>query len=478
MDAVSWEQAALWARQIRQGQRPLTRAHVHATEGTPAYPLVVELLALQDATPAPHAAALPVAPDAEPSSSPTLMTDPVFYGALFESLDIPLWIEDFSGMFARLEALNVESPSDLERLLSSDPELLEAFEATIRVLDANPAAAAAHGVERAELLGPLTGKIADESYPAFFALIVDLMRGHDNVSAEIIIFAPDGTPRTHRFSALRLHQTGVRDHFVCYSVDIQDHKDAQRQVGTMIQYLSRIKQASEEFIYAVSHDLRSPIHTLKGLLGLLRMRIEPLGDDQLHQLTHHAERSAERVGGLIDGMLECARLEARPPERLDVVDLGDAVYRAINGLQIPLDEAGARLSVTPMPVVQGSAPMLARVFQNLIENAARYRHPERPLEIDVRAIQRGRFWRFEVEDNGLGFDPDKAELIFALFRRFHTEHNNDGLGLGLPIVRKIIHQHGGHIGAEPLPDGGARFWFTLPRTPALVALDASHDSLD
>jgi len=152
------------------------------------------------------------------------------------------------------------------------------------------------------------------------------------------------------------------------------------------------------------------------------------------------------------GLSEGAPIPSTPAEA--------ALKSAVENLRGAIAESGAVITHDSLPVVRADPSQLARVFQNLLANGIKYRGGKPPL-IHVGLARRENEWVFSVSDNGIGFDPQYAERIFAPFKRLHTRQDYAGTGVGLAICRKIIEAHGGRIWAESVPGHGSMFSFTV-----------------
>ena len=136
--------------------------------------------------------------------------------------------------------------------------------------------------------------------------------------------------------------------------------------------------------------------------------------------------------------------------------------RALANLGAEIEEAGVQVTHGALPVVSADPDQLARLFQNLVGNALKYRSPDKPLEVHVEAEGGEGTWEFCVRDNGIGISDDAAAGLFNMFSRGLGVAGYPGSGIGLAICKKIVEGHGGRIWATPRPHGGTAFRFTMP----------------
>jgi light-regulated signal transduction histidine kinase (bacteriophytochrome) len=182
---------------------------------------------------------------------------------------------------------------------------------------------------------------------------------------------------------------------------------------------------------------------------------------------------------LINDLLTFSRV-GRVGEELVPVALDDVLDRALGNLSVVLEETGARVvREGPLPTVTGDVTTLTMLWQNLIGNAVKFRHPDRPPEIAVRceAEPEDGQWRLTVQDNGIGIEPEFREKVFIIFQRLHGRDEYEGTGIGLAVCRKIVEHHGGAITLDGTAGGGTRVTFTLPMArpePDLGAEEAAR----
>lgn len=222
--------------------------------------------------------------------------------------------------------------------------------------------------------------------------------------------------------------------------------------------LERINQELEAFSYSISHDLRAPLRAITGFASILRDESKTHLASEQHDLLTRIERNAERMAKLIDDVLDFAHV-ARRPLAADVVNMTGLARSVVEELR-QLYPA-AQTNVEAMPVASGDAGMLRQVYVNLIGNAFKFSSKHALPRISIGAEKRDDNTVFFVRDNGVGFDLTHATRLFQVFRRFHSESEFPGTGVGLAIAKRIIERHGGKIWAESAPDNGATFFFIL-----------------
>ncbi len=236
-------------------------------------------------------------------------------------------------------------------------------------------------------------------------------------------------------------------------------ESSQRELALRTQDLERSNAELEQFASITSHDLQAPLVTISMYAELLeRQQGDRLnGGNQFLEGIRQATRQARQ---LIRDLLEFSRAGRGAPEleRVDAAGIVEAALKAIAG---PVEEAGAHVTVHPLPEVMADGSNLCRVFQNLIGNAVKFAGDAAP-EVDVSAERDGDFRRFSVRDNGIGMAPEHRDRIFQPFQRLHGEEEYPGTGIGLAVCHRIITQHGGRIWVESSPGEGSVFFFTLP----------------
>ena len=244
--------------------------------------------------------------------------------------------------------------------------------------------------------------------------------------------------------------------------DVTERARAERQLRQRTDELARSNQDLEQFAYVASHDLQEPLRAVAGPLQLLQRRYEGKLDDRADEFIGHAVDGATRMQTLIDDLLSYSRV-GRLEDPKQPISVEHALELALKNLAVVLNETGAQVTHDPLPTVQGIAPQLTLLFQNLIGNAVKFRKKDRPVQVHIGAKPLGDEWRISVADNGIGIAEQYFERIFVIFQRLHTRREYPGTGLGLALCKRIVEHHGGRIWLESKPDEGTTFFFTLPR---------------
>jgi signal transduction histidine kinase len=228
----------------------------------------------------------------------------------------------------------------------------------------------------------------------------------------------------------------------------------------------RLEEANaelESFSYSVSHDLRAPLRAINGfsqaLLEDYGSTLPPDGQSLLARV----RENTKRMGQLIDDLLVFSRLGRKPLE-MEPVDMA-VLAQAVAQEQREADQGrDVEVIVGPLPTAIGDAGLLRQAVSNLVSNAFKFTRPRARARIEIGSRADGDETVYYVRDNGAGFDMKYATKLFGVFQRLHRESDFEGTGVGLALVQRIVHRHGGRVWAEAQVDQGATFYFTLRKT--------------
>ena len=194
---------------------------------------------------------------------------------------------------------------------------------------------------------------------------------------------------------------------------------------------------------------------------ILERRYAAKLDDSARQFIGYAVEGANRMEALLAGLRDYWHAaESREPSTK--VDLNACLVEALGNLSTSRDEAGAEITFDSLPQAIAEHMLMVQLFQNLVGNALKYRHPQRPLKVHVGVSRNEAVCRFYVTDNGIGIQPEYQEQVFGIFRRLHTRQHYAGTGIGLALCQTIVQRHGGRIWVESEYGEGSTFFFTLP----------------
>ena len=274
----------------------------------------------------------------------------------------------------------------------------------------------------------------------------------------------------------QLDGTGLKESMAGIIQDITHRKQIEQEIRELNTTLeervrertSQLAEANHEleaFSYSVSHDLRAP---LRAVDGFSRMVVEDYADkldDEGRRMLGVIRAETQRMGRLIDDLLTFSRLgrQQMEMEEIDMHAMAAAVFEEL-AAQEPADRV-IKFDLRPLPSVLGTRAMIQQVWVNILGNAIKFTKGRATAEIEVGTLpgEQG-VPVFYVKDNGAGFDMRYADKLFGVFQRLHSTEEFPGTGVGLALVQRIIHRHGGRIWAEAEVDHGATFFFTIPAT--------------
>jgi signal transduction histidine kinase len=262
-------------------------------------------------------------------------------------------------------------------------------------------------------------------------------------------------------------------------VTFTDHtalSKSQIQLKQTVQALERSNKNLEDFAHAASHDMKEPLRKIRTFINRIKQTLGPKMKEDEANMFERIDTAAHRMQLLVDDLLEFSLVNEHP-QQMEPVNLAEKIQRVLNDLELPIEEKGAEIIVGDLPTVLGNRRQLQQLFDNLIGNALKYSKSNVPPKISIQSrtvtgtevpvnlpkeVQERLFYLIEITDNGIGFEQEYAERIFAMFQRLHGKAEYAGTGVGLSIARKVVEHHKGYIWAKGQPGVGATFYVLLP----------------
>jgi PAS domain S-box-containing protein len=355
----------------------------------------------------------------------------------------------------RVTQFSVDAAADSVYWMSPEGTFLYINEAACRRL----------GYTADEVLGQpvafITPRMGDNE--EWKAMIAQLRRER-SLEVESVHRRKDGTSVDVEITATWV-QFGGSEYVFAFARDITMRKEAEAEREHLIAELESKNAELERFTYTVSHDLKSPLVTIKGFLGLLKKDALAGNHARVEDDVQKIGDAADKMQRLLNELLELSRIGRmiNPVEKMDFnLVVADAV-ELLRGRIIP---DGIDVRIQPnLPTVRGDRVRLTEVIQNLVENAVKFMAGQTDPRIEIGVREGGPVPVFFVSDNGMGIDPEYHQQVFGLFDRLSLE--GEGTGIGLALVQRIIQTHGGEIWVESEGNGnGSIFAFTLSEAEA------------
>lgn len=362
-----------------------------------------------------------------------------------------------------------ESEERLRSIVGTLSEGLVLHNAAGQITFCNPAAAVILGVSEEELLRSSSLSFEDKTFhengepmaahehPAmatlatgrpYSGIVIGVRKSDDS----LVWLSVNSRP-------LYTHNSSTPTAAVVTFIDITERRTTELLIQEQLRALEAKTVEMERFIYTVSHDLKSPLVTIKGFLGMVQEDVEAKEYDRIAEDLGRIGNAANRMQHLLEDLLELSRVGRviNPSETFSMTNLAAETVEILHGILAPRN---IRVHVQPnMPSIFGDKARFREVYQNLIENASKFmgNQSEPRIDIGVRTDEESGEAIFFVQDNGIGIPEQYQEKIFGLFDKLDPK--SDGTGIGLALVRRIIDLHGGKIWVES-DAHGSTFCFT------------------
>jgi len=334
---------------------------------------------------------------------------------------------------------------------------------------------------REELIGQDHRIINSGYHPkSFFTNLWKTIASGQTWKAEIKNRAKDGTyywvdTTIYPF----LDRKGRPRQYVAIRTDITQRKEDELRLKFFADELAAKNKELETIVYVVSHDLRSPLLNVQGFGNALtracdelKTRLGKMEDPDVQRLfatdipraLHFIEAGISKMDALLSGFLHFSRL-GRVALQIQPLAMNKLVAGTIQALKFQAEQANAELHFGDLPNCMGDPTLVGQVFSNLLDNAIKYRDPQRRCQIGITGhLDDGRAV-YTIRDNGIGIAPEHQRRVFELFHRLDPK-KTQGDGLGLTIAQRILERQHGRIWVESLGGNGTTFFVSLPATPS------------
>ncbi len=335
-----------------------------------------------------------------------------------------------------------------------------------------------------EVLGiepPVEGKKLTEVMPHSFSTFINILydvldTGQRFIGQEIPIksdWSKSGRPYNRYFNLIYepiKNAEGITDGLITFGYEVSEQVKSREKLQELNytlhaknEELVRINNDLDNFIYTASHDLKSPIVNLEGLMGILEGTLKEKLNEKERKVFGMMEASIRKLKETISYLSDVTKVAKGLEDKAEVVVVSEVVAEVKHDIANLIQESQptitAQYHVEKLVLGRGG---FRSIVYNLLSNAIKYRSPKRPLAIHIETHEEDGIFVFSVRDNGLGIRPEQQSKLFTMFRRLHT--HVEGTGIGLYIVKRIVENVGGRVTVESRADEGSQFNIYIPKT--------------
>ena len=379
--------------------------------------------------------------------------------------------EDLQKAHDELEQRVQERTNDLSDLYNNAPCGYHSLDADGLVVRINDTELSWLGYSRAEIVGkvrisdlftPASLQTFKESFPQFKerGWIKDLYLEMVRKDGSILPVLLSGTAIKDAEGRFLMSRSTMID----YTDRIQAEQAIQKLNDSLEHRSAELETSNKEleaFAYSVSHDLRSPLRAIDGFSRILLEDYDDKLDEEGKRVLNIIRTNTSKMDHLISDLLALSRV-SRIELHLSRIDMGTLANSIYFDLASPEIQEKFTFSVSAIPISYGDPTLLRQVWSNLLSNAIKYTLPKEKCSIEVGGYVNEGMNVYYIKDNGVGFNPEYTHKLFGVFQRLHRSDEFEGTGVGLAIVQRIIHRHGGLAWAEGKIDQGATFYFSIP----------------
>ena len=381
----------------------------------------------------------------------------------------------------RYELFQLNPTKAADQIVSQMADALVLLNAQGKVLLVNPSVELFTGYASRELCGEHISILFSERSTLFDQIIPKLLNHENLIHQESALQRKSGEEMIIEYSATIVEYGKKLSGVILTFTDITERKYAEQKIKTLNTRLSEKNKEMEQMIYMVSHDLRSPLTNIMGLTDLLESGIKDLSqvvaqetelktlkataqelvEEELNELFEYISSSTEKMSALIEGLLQIARISHQNIE-YQPIDFQRMALEIKDTFNYRIKTLDVQLIIDDLPPCEGDPLMLNQVLSNLVDNALKYLDPSRAGEISISGERVDDRVIYRISDNGIGIPPDHFKTVFQVFNQ--EKSTNEGYGIGLSTLTKIIQKHHGEIWVESEVGVGSQFYFSIPIT--------------
>jgi two-component system sensor kinase FixL len=362
-----------------------------------------------------------------------------------------------------------------EQVLNSAGEGIYGLDQNGNTTFVNPAAATLTGRTVEEMVGKPESEVFQrqmlEGAPNGQ---IELKGPEGSVLAEQMFRRKDGTSFPVEYNRTPIMENDRLVGAVIIFRDITERKRAEESLSRKAAELARSNAELEQFAYVASHDLQEPLRKIQAFGGRLKTKIEGVDIQDGRDYLDRMQNAAARMQNLISDLLTFSRVLSSSQPFVPL-DLGNIVREVLSDLEVSIEQSQAKIEFEGLPTIEGDPTQLRQLLQNLISNSIKFQPAGKAplIQVEAQILHRpfscvkhptpdDQICELTVKDNGIGFDEQYLEKVFAVFQRLHGRSEYEGTGVGLAVCRRIVDRHGGTITARSKPGEGASFIVALP----------------
>ena len=359
-----------------------------------------------------------------------------------------------------------ESEEDVKKLtniVNSSKDAIISGSLNSLISSWNRGAEKIYGYSAHEMIGnPISNLMSPSEWKKFSKLEEEVKKGKSIGPYEAKRLKNDGTEMyvSVTLSPIKNYEEKITG-IAIIARDISKRKKIEGELKDTIAELKRSNYELQQFAYITSHDLQEPLRAIASFAQLLERRYKNRLDSDADEYIDFVVDSAVRMKEMIQGLLYYSRVGTRG-EKFRLINAEKALKDALSNLKLVIKENKAKITYDKLPVLTADKGQLIQLFQNLIENAIKFKKPDIPPQIHISSRKDKEMYIFSVTDNGIGMEPQYTGKIFEVFKRLHTIDEYKGAGIGLAISKRIIERHMGKIWVESELNRGSTFYFSIP----------------